>query len=91
MYSLGGCGVRFSFYDPSKLSGGMCQRVSIARALISERPFLLLDEPFRGLDEKLKEKIIFLVKKNSDTILLITHLRREAEQLGAELLEFNQL
>ncbi|MEE0835193.1 MAG: ATP-binding cassette domain-containing protein [Clostridia bacterium] len=76
---------------PSKLSGGMCQRVSIARALISERPFLLLDEPFRGLDEKLKEKIIFLVKKNSDTILLITHLRREAEQLGAELLEFNQL
>lgn len=78
-------------FPPAKLSGGMCQRVSIARALISERPLLILDEPFRGLDEMLKEKIISLVRENSDTVLLITHLRSEAEQLRAEILNFENL
>ena len=78
-------------FPPAKLSGGMCQRVSIARALISERPLLILDEPFRGLDEMLKDKIISLVRENSDTVLLITHLRPEAEQLRAEILNFENL
>ncbi len=90
---LGAFGLPDYSFDflPSKLSGGMCQRVSIARALISERPLLLLDEPFRGLDEKLKEKIILLVRENSDTVLLITHLRGEAESLGAEILNFENI
>ena len=52
---------------------------------------LILDEPFRGLDEMLKEKNYFACQENSDTVLLITHLRSEAEQLRAEILNFENL
>ncbi len=70
---------------PSELSGGMKQRVAIARALACDADVYLLDEPFKGLDENLRENIISLVKErtNDKTLILVTHDRYEAEALGA--------
>ena len=77
----------------SELSGGMRRRVSIARALLSDAPLLLLDEPFKGLDEELRAKVIaemrpYLVGR---TVVLVTHDAEEAEAMGAEILSLSAL
>lgn len=68
-----------------ELSGGMKRRVAILRALLSDYDFLVLDEPFKGLDEKLKEQVISYVKEKTEgrTVLLITHEAEDAEKLDA--------
>ena len=68
---------------PHQLSGGQKQRVSIARALAYGGDILLLDEPFRGLDEETRQKIAALISKTwaGKTLLLATHDAREAELL----------
>ncbi len=60
---------------PSELSGGMAQRVALARALAYRGDLYLLDEPFRGLDEALRDEMITLVQeKTKDAgLLLVTH------------------
>lgn len=60
---------------PSELSGGMAQRVALARALAYGGDLYLLDEPFRGMDAELKERMIDLVleKTKHASLLLITH------------------
>lgn len=60
---------------PAELSGGMAQRVALARALAFRGELYLLDEPFRGLDEALRDDMISLVKeKTKDAgLLLVTH------------------
>jgi len=70
-----------------ELSGGMKRRVAILRALLSDYDFLVLDEPFKGLDEKLKEQVINYVKEKTEgrTVLLITHEAEDAEKLGARV------
>jgi NitT/TauT family transport system ATP-binding protein len=76
----------FEDYRPSKLSGGMEQRTSIARAFVTERPLLLMDEPFKGLDLKLKMPLIDLLKEliqtRNTTAVLVTHDVREAILMG---------
>lgn len=71
---------------PSKLSGGMKRRVAIARAFAYKSNLLLMDEPFKGLDDKLKHEIIDdflkLYEKDKRTVILVTHDMKEAELLG---------
>ena len=68
-----------------ELSGGQMQRVALARALAAEPALLLLDEPFSGLDERLRLEMGGLVKKihreRGITTILVTHDKREALQL----------
>ncbi|MBQ8550041.1 MAG: ABC transporter ATP-binding protein [Clostridia bacterium] len=70
-------------------SGGMKRRVAIARALCADRKILLLDEPFSGLDGDTKESVAATIREHSHgkTLLMISHDRREAELLGAEIIE----
>lgn len=60
---------------PSELSGGMCRRVAIARALAYGGDLLILDEPFKGLDEKLRADVFEAVMEFSkkSAVILISH------------------
>lgn len=70
---------------PRELSGGMQQRVAVARALAAEGDLLILDEPFKAMDEALREQIIALVAQTQAAILLVTHEETEAKALGCEI------
>lgn len=71
---------------PAQLSGGQQQRVALARVLAVRPSLLLLDEPFTGMDERLKAQLISelrnLSQEHDVTILVATHDAREAEALG---------
>lgn len=71
---------------PRELSGGMQQRVSLARAFIAPHELLILDEPFRGLDEGNKARVIGLIRKEAERcpVLLVTHDVSDIEALNAE-------
>lgn len=66
---------------PGELSGGMQQRLSIARALAYGGDILLLDEPLKGMDTQLRSSVAELIRSHSadKTLVLITHDRAEAE------------
>lgn len=71
---------------PSALSGGMRQRVGIARALVMDTPVLLMDEPFSGLDplirREMQDELIRLQEEMHKTIFFVTHDLNEAIRLG---------
>lgn len=71
---------------PSQLSGGMQQRVGIARALAKDPAILLMDEPFSGLDplirREMQDEIVHLQEKLQRTVLFVTHDLDEAIRLG---------
>ena len=71
---------------PRELSGGMQQRVAVARALAAEGDLLILDEPFKAMDEALREQIVARVAEIKAAILLVTHEESEAEMLGCEII-----
>lgn len=68
------------------LSGGMGRRTSVVRAMLSDAPLVLLDEPFRGLDEDSKKKTAaFIVKKSQGrTLIVITHDKEDKALLEAD-------
>ncbi|WP_319413601.1 thiamine ABC transporter ATP-binding protein [uncultured Cohaesibacter sp.] len=75
---LGGMGSRL----PRALSGGQRQRASLARAILRDRPVLLLDEPFAALGPALRKDMLTLVsdlaRKNGQTIIMVTHHPEDA-------------
>lgn len=71
--------------NPNTLSGGYKQRVMIARALMHNPKFIVLDEPTVGLDPDIRRElwdIVAELKKNGMTVLLTTHYLDEAEKLS---------
>lgn len=84
----------FANYYPSKLSGGMRQRVSIARAFAFPSDIILMDEPLKGLDIKLKLNLIRTFSRiwQSDkrSVIFVTHDVDEALLLGNEIVVLSQ-
>ncbi|NLJ18999.1 ABC transporter ATP-binding protein [Globicatella sulfidifaciens] len=83
---------KYSQSYPHQLSGGMKQRVAIARSLVTEPDILLMDEPFSALDEQtrmvLHHELLEIWKKTKVTIFFITHNIREAVQLSEKVIVF---
>lgn len=79
----------FADYYPLQLSGGMQQRVAVARGLVIEPDLLLADEPFSSLDEitarKLREEFIRIWQETGRTVIFVTHNIREAVYLSSQL------
>jgi NitT/TauT family transport system ATP-binding protein len=79
---------------PHALSGGMRQRVSIARAFAVDPEILLCDEPFSSLDEMtardLRAEFVRLVRQNDKTAVFITHQINEAMEIGDRVLVFHR-
>lgn len=75
--------------SPTALSGGMRRRVALARALCFDSDLVILDEPFKGLDEKLKAEICEIIKEESKNreFIIISHDSEDAEMLNARMIE----
>ena len=81
---------RFAQAYPHQLSGGMRQRVSIARAFANDPDILLMDEPFSALDEQnkllLQDELLRIWEETRKTVVFITHSVDEAVTLGDRIM-----
>ncbi len=81
---------RFADLYPHQLSGGMRQRVSIARAFANDPDILLMDEPFSALDEQnktiLQQELLRIWEADKKTVVFITHSVDEAVTLGDKIM-----
>lgn len=79
---------------PSELSGGMSQRVSLARGFVYPAPLILMDEPFKGLDVSLKKRILSLFcklyERDNRTVVFVTHDIDEALLLADRIIVFDK-
>lgn len=84
---------KFVHHYPHQLSGGMQQRIALARALAPDPDVVLLDEPFGALDlltrEVMQEEMLRLQKYSGKTFVLVTHSVEEAVFLGTRVLLFS--
>lgn len=73
----------------STLSGGMKRRVAIVRAVMARSDVVIMDEPFKGLDEKTRDLVINYIKSNTKgkTVIITTHNLEEIKLLEANLIE----
>ncbi|MCC5942713.1 MAG: ABC transporter ATP-binding protein [Balneolaceae bacterium] len=80
----------FENHYPHQLSGGMRQRVELARALSGESDILLMDEPFSALDYltrlKMRNELVRFLKERPRTVVLVTHDIEEAAQLADRII-----
>ncbi len=78
---------------PASLSGGMCRRVALVRAIAYGGDALLLDEPFNGLDAENKQLLADLIRREyigrGKPVLLISHVPEDARLLGAKTVYMN--
>jgi len=85
---------KFEDYYPSKLSGGMKQRVAIARAFAYPSDIILMDEPLKTLDFKLKQSLMNSFRKlwlfDKRTVVFVTHEVDEALMLGDDIYVFSK-
>ena len=79
---------------PSELSGGMQRRAALARAIAYGGDILVLDEPFTGLDEALKERIAGKLaaqwRAEKKTVLFVTHDSAEAKEYADTIVKLNE-
>ena len=73
----------------SQLSGGQKRRVAILRSLVSDSDIVLMDEPFKGLDDDTRRVVINQVKDllAGRILMVITHDEQDAELLGGDIVE----
>ena len=76
---------------PKELSGGMRRRVALARAMAFGGDVLLLDEPFKGLDEALRARVTGRIRGVFPLTVLSIHDETEAELMGADIVRMDQM
>ncbi|MBE6118711.1 MAG: ATP-binding cassette domain-containing protein [Erysipelotrichaceae bacterium] len=76
---------------PSSLSGGMRRRIALARALAYNGDLVLLDEPFKGMDLPLVERLAPLIQSLTVPVILSTHSPEEQAIVGGRILEMDKL